>query len=327
MTRSNQRTAYGQALVELGHERNDIVVCDADLGASTKSALFEEAFPERYFEMGIGEANMASFAAGLALTGKTAFINSFAVFSAGRAYDQIRQSIAIAGLDVKVCGSSAGLSDYSDGATHQAVEDLAIMRAIPNMTVLVPADAHQTSAMVRAAAAHVGPVYFRLCRNDVPDIYPAGSAFSIGEPHVLREGSDVVVFACGAMVSMALEAARALGSSGPSVRVVDIATLKPFDDDTVCRLASDVDLVVTLEEHSLVGGLASAVTYAVRGGGVPVETIGIDDQFGQSARSYDELLACYGLSEQCVIERIQDAWRRRNRHSDGRESACAALVS
>jgi transketolase len=327
MTLANQRKAYGQTLVALGHERDDIVVCDADLGKSTMSALFEEAFPERHFEMGIGEANMASFAAGLALSGRVAFINSFAVFSAGRAYDQIRQSIAIAGLNVNVCGSSSGLSDYSDGATHQAVEDMAIMRAIPHMTVVTPADANQTRAMTRAVADHQGPVYFRLCRNDLPDIYSPSRAFTIGQPDLLRDGSDVVLFACGAMVHTALAAAERLSARGISVRVVNAATLKPLHERAIHEIADGVELVATVEEHSLIGGLASAITYTLRGGGVPVETIGIDDEFGQSARDYEQLLSCYGLSEQSIVDRLEQAWDSRRSFADRKVPAWTELAS
>jgi transketolase len=194
------RQAYGETLVELGKDNPKIVVLEADLGKSTMSVLFQNAYPERYFEMGIAEQNMASTAAGLALTGKIAFINSFAVFSTGRCYDQLRQTIAIASLNVKICGSSSGLSDFGDGSTHQSVEDMALMRAIPNMTVLVPVDAVETAKMVRAMASHPGPVYIRINRADLPVITDENGEFRIGDISTVRDGSDVVVFANGVMV-------------------------------------------------------------------------------------------------------------------------------
>jgi transketolase len=205
-------------------------VLEADLGKSTMTCYFEEAFPERFFEMGIGEANMTSFAAGLSLTGKIPFTNSFAVFAAGRSYDQIRQGICIPKLNVKIIGSSAGLSDYGDGSSHQTVEDVAIMRSIPNLTVLVPADANETRNMTRAIAAYHGPVYMRITRNDLPDVTGADAPFMIGKPGLIRDGADVVVFAMGQMVSEALLAAESLTAQGVSLQVVNVSTLKPVDE-------------------------------------------------------------------------------------------------
>jgi transketolase len=210
MRMQNQRRVYGETLVELGRENKNIVVLDADLSKSTMSCLFEQEFPERFFEMGIAEANMISFAVGLSLTGKIAFANSFAVFSTGRPFDQIRQGVAIGKMNVKIIGSSAGLSDFGDGATHQSVEDIAIMRAIPNMTVISPCDAIETKKVVRFAAEYNGPVYIRVSRNDVPDIFPEDARFVIGKPVVLREGKDITVFATGTMVYEALIAADRL---------------------------------------------------------------------------------------------------------------------
>ena len=203
----NQRVEYGKKLVELGGKNPDIVVLEADLGKSTMSCLFEEAFPDRYFEMGIAEQNMTSFAGGLALAGKIPFVNTFAVFASGRAYDQIRQSIATAKLNVKVAGSSSGMSDFGDGATHQSIDDVAIMSAIPNMTVFTPCDGVETGMAVEAAVSLDGPCYIRLCRNDLEDIYPAKAGYRIGEPVVLREGEDVAVYTHGIMAHGALAAA------------------------------------------------------------------------------------------------------------------------
>ena len=244
---TNQRVAYGSTLVELGKENPNIVVLDADLCGSTMGKLFEQAFPERHFEVGIAEANMTSMAAGLALTGKIPFTNSFAVFSGGRAFDQIRQTVSMGRLNVKICGSSSGLSDFGDGGSHQCVEDLAIFRAVPNMTVLCPADANETVECVKAMAAWDGPCYLRLNRNDYENVTPEGKPFEIGKPYVLRPGTDVTVFATGYMVGLALQAAQAL-EGRVSVRVVNVPTIKPLDEALVNELAADVKGVVTAEE-------------------------------------------------------------------------------
>lgn len=305
MKMQSQRKAYGETLVELGRENKNIVVLDADLSKSTMTCFFEQEFPDRYFEMGIAEANMISFAAGLSLTGKIAFVNSFAVFSTGRPFDQIRQGVAIGKLNVKICGSSAGLSDFGDGATHQSVEDIAIMRAIPNMTVISPCDAIEAVKAVRAAVEYNGPVYIRICRNDLPDIFPEDAEFIIGKPVVLREGNDITVFATGTMVYEALVAAEKLSSLGISARVVNVSTLKPVDDESIIKLAEGMKGIITAEEHSIIGGLASVVTYALRGKGIPVESIAINDEFGQSAGSHDELLAHYGLKADNIVEKAK----------------------
>ena len=295
-----QRTAYGNALKEIGEYDKRLVVLEADLGKSTMSAIFGEAFPERYFQMGIAEQNMASTAAGLALTGKVAFINSFAVFSTGRAYDQLRQTISIAGLNVKVCGSSAGLSDYGDGSTHQAIEDIAIMRAIPNMTVICPVDAIETAKAVKAMVETDGPMYLRVNRNPVPIITKESDPFEIGKMSVLREGTDAVVFATGIMVSMALESAENLAKEGINVRVVNVSTIKPLDREQVMALAEGTKAIVTAEEHTLIGGLGSAIADAMRISGRKIEFVGIDDCFGTSARTYEELLEYYGLTPAAI---------------------------
>jgi transketolase len=305
MSKHNQRTAYGETLVELGAENKRIVVLEADLGKSTMSSLFQQAYPERYFEMGIAEQNMTSFAAGLSLAGKIAFTNSFAVFAAGRSYDQIRQSISTAKLNVKINGSSAGLSDFGDGASHQAIEDIAIMRAIPNMTVLVPMDAVETKKIVRAAAQHEGPVYIRISRNDMEDLYPDTAEFKIGKPYMMRNGNDITVFACGIMVSKALMAAQTLEKEGISLRVVNVSSLKPLEDLAIKELAQGVKGIITAEEHSVIGGLTSAITYILRGNGTPVEPVAIMDIFGQSGHSHEELLELYELTEKAIIEKVK----------------------
>jgi transketolase len=307
MNMQNPRQVYGETLLELGRINKDIVVLEADLSKSTMTCLFEERYPERFFEMGIGEANMTSFAGGLALAGKIPFTNSFAVFAAGRAYDQIRQGISIPGLNVKIVGSSAGLSDFGDGSTHQSVEDVAIMRAIPNMTVLVPADGIETRKMTIKISEHKGPVYMRLNRHDLPDVFPQDQEYEIGRSCLIREGKDIVVFANGIMVSRALNASEKLEMEGVSVRVVNVSSLKPTNEDDIKKFAAGVKGIVTAEEHSLIGGLASVITYILRGISLPVITIGIEDRFGQSAHNYDELLAAYGLTEDniaCSILRL-----------------------
>jgi len=289
----------------MGRENKNIVVLEADLSKSTMTCFFEKEFPERFFEMGIGEANMTSFAGGLSLTGKIAFTNSFAVFAAGRAYDQIRQGIGIPKLNVKIIGSSAGLSDFGDGSTHQYVEDVAIMRAIPNMTVLVPVDGIETRKMTREITEYNGPVYMRLNRHELPDIFPQEQEFEIGKSYLIREGKDIVIFANGIMVSKAVHAAKKLEKEGISTRVINVSSLKPTNEDEIKEFASDIKGIVTAEEHSLIGGLADLITTILRGNGVPIETIGIEDRFGQSAHCYDELLEEYGLTEEKIINLIK----------------------
>lgn len=304
MITESLRAAYGQALVDLGKKDERVVVLEADLGRSTMSILFQQAYPSRYFEMGIAEQNMASTAAGLSLVGKIPFIHSFAVFASGRAYDQIRQSIAIAGLNVKICGSSAGLSDFGDGSTHQAIEDVSLMRALPNMTVLVPVDAVETRKMVEAMVDWDGPVYIRINRNDLPVVTDPDSHLEIGKLQVLREGTDIAVFANGVMVSKALIAAEELAGAGISVKVINASTVKPLSDEEVRSCVKGCRGVVTAEEHSIIGGLGSAVAAALRRErNLPIEFVGVKDSFGTSALSYEELLAHYGLT----VDAIEDA--------------------
>jgi transketolase len=302
----NQRKVYGETLVELGKINERIVVLEADLGKSTMSILFQQTFPERYFEMGIAEQNMTSFAAGLAIAGKIAFTNSFAVFSTGRSYDQIRQSICNAKLNVKIHGSSAGLSDFGDGSSHQSIEDIAIMRAIPNMTVLVPMDAGETKKIVKAAVEHEGPVYIRTSRSDLEDLFPPDIEFEIGKPNLLRAGTDITIFACGIMVSKALTAAEILEKEGISLRVVNVSSLKPLDENAIKELANGVKGIITAEEHTVIGGLTSAITYILRGNGIPIEPVAIMDIFGQSGHNHDELLELYGLTEKSIIKKVKE---------------------
>lgn len=304
MSYTNQRTAYGETLLALCRENRNIIVLDADLSGSTQGKMIETALPEQHVEMGIAEANMASVAGGLSRVGKIPFVNSFAVFAAGRAYDQIRQSISIGKLNVKICGSSAGCSDFGDGATHQSVDDIAYMRVIPNMTVLVPADANETVEMTKYMAASQGPVYLRLNRNDYPNVTEEGKPFVLGQPTVLREGTDVCVFACGVMVGKALEAAEALEGK-VSVKVVNVSTIKPMNQQAIAALAADCKGVVTAEEHSVIGGLGGAIAEALCKACKPIEFVGINDQFGSSAHNYPDILEYMGLTASHIAEAIQ----------------------
>jgi len=297
----DQRLAYGKTLVELAENDTRIVVLDADLRKSTMTYFFQQAYPEKHFEMGIAEQNMMSFAAGLSLTGKVVFANSFAVFACGRAFDQIRQSICTANLNVKIVGSSAGLSDFGDGATHQALEDIAIMRALPNMTVLVPMDSVETRKIVKAAAEYDGPVYIRINRNEGPDLFPEEEEFVIGKPYVIKDGTDIVIFACGVMVAKAVNAAERLEKDGISAKVVNVSSLKPIDEESIKALVKNAKGIITAEEHSVIGGLASAITFILRGTSIPIESVAVSDSFGQSACSYEELLKQYNLTEENII--------------------------
>jgi transketolase len=305
MNMQNPRQVYGETLLELGRKNKNIVVLEADLSKSTMTCLFEQEFPERFFEMGIGEANMTSFAGGLSLTGKIAFTNSFAVFAAGRAFDQIRQGVCIPKLNVKIVGSSAGLSDFGDGSTHQSVEDIAIMRAIPNMTVLAPVDGIETRKMTRKIAEYKGPVYMRFGRHDLPDIFPEDQDYEIGKSYLVKDGSDIAIFANGIMVYKAVKAAEKLEKEGVSARVVNVSSLKPTNENEIKNFTSGIKGIVTAEEHSLIGGLASVITYILRGSNLPVETIGINDRYGQSAHNYDELLEEYGLTELNIYNSVK----------------------
>ena len=309
MGMSNMRKAYGQALLELGRSNSKIVALEADLGKSTMSNMFGNEFPERYFQMGIAEANMISAAAGLALTGHVAFASTFAVFASGRPYDQIRSSVAIPRLNVKICGSSAGLSDYGDGKTHQSIDDITIMRVLPNMKVFSPADAIETAKIVKAMAEIDGPCYIRVNRNDVPEITNPDEPFEFGKVKTVREGKDVVIFATGYMVYQALEAAKALEAEGISAKVVNVATIKPFDVAGAQAAAAGMKAAVTVEEANIYGGLGSAVCEALCAGPaesrIPVRVMGVQDTFGTSAQKYDELLKHYHLMPEDIVAQVK----------------------
>ncbi len=311
MSKMNMRKAYGEALLELGRENNKIVALEADLGKSTMSNMFGGEFPERYFQMGIAEANMISAAAGLALTGHIAYASTFAVFASGRPYDQIRSSVAIPRLNVKICGSSAGLSDFGDGKTHQSVDDITLMRVLPNMKVFSPADYYETKKIVKAMAAIDGPCYIRVNRNDVPVVTDPDAPFEFGKVRVMKEGTDAVIFATGFMVYQALEAAKALEAEGISAKVVNVSTIKPIDAEGVVAAAKGMKAAVTVEEASVLGGLGSAVCETLAEGPaesrVKVLRMGIQDVFGTSAQKYEELLEAYHLTPADITACVKKA--------------------
>lgn len=311
MAKQATREAYGKALVALGAENPNIVVLDADLSKSTKTADFAKNYPERFFNMGIAEANMMGTAAGLAAMGKIPFASTFAVFATGRAFEQIRNSIAYPKLNVKIAATHAGVTVGEDGGSHQAIEDVAIMRALPNMTVLVPADGEETRQAIEAAVQYKGPVYIRMGRLDVPLLFDANYTFEIGKANVVREGSDVVIFANGVMVAAALEAAEELAGRAIKAAVVNVASVKPLDQETIIRMAKETGAVVTAEEHTIIGGLGSAVAEVLaENAPTPMVRVGIKDSFGESGRPL-ELLEKYGLTKKDILAATDEVLKRK----------------
>lgn len=310
-----QRGAFADALVELGEERSDIVVASADLSCSVKTEVFAKHFPERHFNFGIAEQNMISACAGLAASGKTAFASTFAIFVTGRVYDQIRQSVAYPNLDVKIVATHAGITVGGDGATHQMIEDIALMRVLPNMTVVVPADAPETKRAIRAAADYKGPVYIRLGRADIPvctDI-DVCQDFEIGKATVMRDGSDITLVGTGIMVAKCLEAADELKKHKVDARVINMSTIKPMDEKTIIKAARETGCLVTAEEHNVMVGMGSAVALTlVENFHVPMKRVGIPDTFGESGSS-GELMERYGLTVDNIVDAAHDVIRRRGR--------------
>lgn len=300
------REGYGNALAELGAEFDNIVVLDADLAGSTKTGVFRKAFPERHINCGIAEGNMMSVAAGLAATGKVAFASSFAMFASGRAFEQIRNSIGYTNLNVKIGATHAGISVGEDGATHQCNEDIALMRTIPGMVIINPSDDVEARAAVRAAYHHDGPVYLRFGRLAVPVINDhEGYEFQIGKGVVLREGKDVTIFATGLEVAETLEAAKLLEADGIDAKIINIHTIKPLDTELVVAAAKETGKVVTVEEHSIIGGLGSAVCEALsEHAPTKVLRIGVNDTFGESGPAL-ELIKKYGLDAQSIYEKVK----------------------
>lgn len=307
------RSAYGEALVELGERNPDVVVLDADLAHSLRTLKFKERFPDRYFNVGIAEQNMVSIAAGLATCGKIPFVNSFSVFVPGRCYDQVRLSVGYTGLNVKLVGSHGGVSVGEDGASHQGTEDIALARAIPGMTVIVPADAVEVKKAVFAAAEHKGPVYIRLMRPKTPIVLDEGHEFRIGKATQLTEGDDVTIVACGIEVWQALEAADLLLKEGIKARVLNMSTIKPLDGEALLRAAEETGAIVTAEDHMVTGGLGGAVSeFLSENFPVPVVRVGIRDVWGQSG-PWKELLEHYGLTAPHIAEAAKRAMVLRDR--------------
>lgn len=301
------REAYGKALVKLGDIREDVVVLDADLSKSTKTSEFAKMFPNRFFNMGIAEQNLIGTACGLATAGKIPFVSTFAMFATGRGFEIIRNSVCYPNLNVKICATHAGISVGEDGATHQSIEDIAIMRSIPNMTVLVPCDSVETEKMIFEAVKYNGPVYVRLGRSKVPTIFDEDYDFEIGKGVILREGTDATIIACGIMVSEAVEASKLLKSEEINVRVINMSTIKPIDKDLIIESAEKTGVIITVEEHNIIGGLGSAVSEVVSENyPVLVKKIGINDVFGQSGNP-KKLMEVYGLTVQHIIDKVKEA--------------------
>ncbi len=301
------RDAYGEALLELGKKRNDLVVLDADLSGSTKTGKFAKAFPERFFNLGVSEQDLIGTAGGLSLAGKLPFASTFAIFETGRGWEQIRQTICYSNLNVKLVATHSGITVGEDGASHQAIEDIAIMRVLPNMTVIVPADGYETKQVINAIADYYGPVYVRLGRAKVPVVMPEDSNFRIGKAYVFKLGKDVNIVATGIMVAKSLEAAEICRDYGIDVGVINMSTIKPLDTEILLQASKQCRLVVTAEEHSIIGGLGSAVCeFLSESNPIKIIRIGIKDDFGCSGPP-DELLKLYGLSTDDIVKTIRES--------------------
>ncbi len=305
------RDAFGRALVKLGEENKQVVVLDADVSTSTRTAFFKDKFPDRFFNFGVAEGNMMDVAAGLALVGKIPFASTFSSLASLRALEQIRTSIAYPKLNVKIAGGYGGLSDFKDGPTHHSICDLAIIRSIPNMTLIVPADAVETEKAVYAVAQYVGPVYLRLSRAEVPLIFDKNYKMEIGKGNLLKDGKDVTLVATGIMVARVLEAAKALEQEKIDARVIEIHTLKPLDVDIIIRAADETGAIVTAEEHSIIGGLGGAVAEVIAANKpVPMERVGIKDTFTESGE-YNDLLEKYGMGIEHIIVTAKKVMKRK----------------
>ncbi len=302
------RDAFGEALLEMGKEREDIIVLSADLAKATRSSFFAKDFPNRFFNAGIAEQNMMGIAAGLSTTGFIPIVSTLSIFAACRAYDQVRNTIVHSGFNVKIVATHSGISMGKDGSSHQSIEDIALMRVIPNMTVIVPADAPETKKALRAAIEYKSPVYIRLGRPKIPIITDGRSPFVIGKAGILRKGSDVTIIACGIMVDQSLKAADVLDSQGIRVRVINMHTIKPLDSEVLRSAAKETGAILTAEDHSIIGGLGSAVleTLACTKNRPPVHRIGIRDVFGESGEP-DDLIKKYGLSWQDIVKTARKA--------------------
>ena len=301
------REAYGKALAAVGEKNNNVIVLDADLSKSTKTEVFGKAYPERFFNVGIAEQNMMGTAAGLAAAGKIPFVSTFAVFATGRAFEQIRNSICYPKLNVKIAATHAGLTVGEDGASHQSIEDISLMRTLPNMTVIVPADGIETEKAIEFAAEYKGPCYIRLGRSNVPDLFDADYKFEIGKAVTVAEGTDVTIIATGIMVAEAKAAAEELSKEGISAGVLNIHTIKPIDSEAIIKAAEKTGCIVTCEEHSIIGGLGSAVAEVlVENNPVPMLRLGVNDTFGESGKPND-LLKKYKLKSSDIVEKVKAA--------------------
>ena len=300
------RQAYGEALANIGEKYPNIVVLDADLAEATKTGIFKKKYPERFFDMGIAEADMIGTAAGLSTCGKIQFASSFAMFAIGRAFEQIRNSVAYPRLNVKIAATHAGVSVGEDGATHQTIEDIALMRAVPNMQIISPCDQFETVWAVEEAAKINGPVYIRLGRCDVPDIYNESQKFEFGKGIELKPGKDVTIIATGIMVSEAIDAAKILEEKGISARIIDIHTIKPLDKEIIIKAAQETRGIVVAEEHNIFGGLGGAVCELVSES-MPTKVlrVGVEDEFGQSGKA-KELLAEYNLTAENIVKKVEE---------------------
>ncbi|OXS27020.1 MAG: transketolase [Acetobacterium sp. MES1] len=305
------RQAYGDYLVKLGEKKPNLVVLDADLSGATKTNIFKKAYPERHFNVGIAEANLMGMAAGLATAGKVPFASTFAIFGAGRAYEIIRNSICYPKLNVKIALTHAGISVGEDGGSHQSVEDIALMRVLPNMTVLSPADAIETEKMLDAAMTIEGPVYIRLGRSDVPVLFDESYHFELGKASMMKSGSDVTIIATGLMVALAMEAADQLKEEGISAQVINMGSIKPIDVDAIKQAALTTGAIVTAEEHSIIGGLGGAVAEVLGDEApVPLERVGVKDLFGQSGK-VAPLMEKYGLTANAIVAAAKKALSRK----------------
>lgn len=305
------RDGFGVGVIEAGRKNTNVVVLDADVGSSTRAKEFMKEFPDRFFEMGIAETNMIGVAAGMATCGKVPFASTFAVFASSRVADQLRNSVAYPKLNVKVVATHAGITVGPDGATHQSVEDVAILRSIPNFTVIVPADFYEAREAVKAAAEYDGPVYLRLTRGPVPFVFDDNYRFEWGKVVPLRDGNDVTIFASGVMVDQALKAADLLAEEGISAHVINVHTIKPLDVEGVVKAAVKTGAVVTAEEHSILGGLGSAIAEVLgENAPVPVKRVGIQDTFGESGEP-DELMEKYGIVDVNIVEAVRHVLQRK----------------
>lgn len=311
MEKRSIREAYGRSLVELGRKNYKVVVCDADLSSSTKTIYFKENFPDRFVDVGIAEQNLIGVSAGLASAGKTVFASSFSVFETERALEVIRNMVCMSNLNVKICSTHAGLMTGEDGATHQSLEDISIMRTLPNMRVLVPADFEEARQMTHFIAEQEGPFYMRMVRDDLNDIYDENYRFEIGKADILLDGDDVAILSCGPMVWNSYEAAMMLKERGIHTRVINMSSIKPIDKSVIIDCAKDVGLIVTIEDHSIIGGLGSAVCEVVcENYPAKVFRLGVEDRFGMSGAS-SELYEYFGLTSKSIADKVENIFNNK----------------